>query len=236
MPGLAGAQPGGRVPGVSFCYRNLSFERLGFAPAQIDGYLNVVVGLCSQNRCWAPLLLLLLCLDIRELIGRCVPGQSKRSQPFSLLPGSTHLGLIVCPSLRAFPGSLLLLVLGFLRHGKGGLLREFDPCPFASKALSAACRSSLRQLNDLVDALDMVIHTDMNERVALFNCHPGGLGRFKRGIRALGLPIYLEPESTLNRFALRRGFRRSAFTLVFLGKSRCHPGNLLIVAQIPRST
>ena len=100
-----------------------------------------------------------------------------------------------------------------------------------STAQSAACRSSLRQLDDRVDALDVIIHTDVNEGMALFDCHRSGLGRFQRGVRALGLPIHLEPKSTLKWFVLRRGFRCSVFTLVFLGSS--HLGNLLIVAQIP---
>src|SRR6516162_9802310 len=66
--------------------------------------------------------LLLLFLGIREIVCRCVLGQPKRPQARSLLPRGAGLGLIVCPRLRAFPSSLLLLVVRFFRHCKCGLI------------------------------------------------------------------------------------------------------------------
>jgi hypothetical protein len=59
-------------------------------------------------------------------------------------------------------------------------------------------------LDDLVDALETVIDADMNEGMALFDCHSGRLGGLERGKCALGLPIYLKAKSTLDLLALRR--------------------------------
>ena len=70
-------------------------------------------------------------LGVRELACGRIPGQPKRPQPFSPLPQGPTLGFIVCPRLRAFPSSLLLLVFCFVRHCKGSLLfGEFNPRPF----------------------------------------------------------------------------------------------------------
>jgi hypothetical protein len=57
-------------------------------------------------------------------------------------------------------------------------------------------------LDDLVDALQMIMYGYMNNGMALFYCQPSRFGSFQRCVGCLGLPIDLKPESTLGLLVL----------------------------------
>jgi hypothetical protein len=85
-----------------------------------------------------------------------------------------------------FPGSRLRLRFAMHRPPRIGLAFPGSPVErstavtrSASKTSSACpAQSSLRQLDDLIDALEVVIDANMNEGMALLYCHSGCLSGF----------------------------------------------------------
>ena len=118
-------------------------------PARINCYADVVAGLRSRA----------------SLLGR-----SARPRSDSLPRPARPPELFVLCSFLSSDSFVI---------GRQSLFWKFDLCPFASKTSSACpAQSSLRQLDDLIDALEVVIDANMNEGMALLYCQSGCLSGF----------------------------------------------------------
>src|SRR5262245_41386263 len=70
---------------------------------------------------------------------------------------------------------------------------------------------ALRQLDDLVDALDAVVHRDLKDRIAFLDPFSGRLRRLEGRVGAFRLPIHLQVESAAVVLLSLRDWLRGGF-------------------------
>src|SRR5262249_53074705 len=95
--------------------------------------------------------------------------------------------------------------------------------------LNSPTAANLRQFDNLVHALDAVIHRDLKDRMLFLDPQSGLFRSFIGRIRGFHLPIHLEAKSAVHPFALgdrlRDGFLRRGwhgYGLARLSRRRCH--------------